>query len=50
MSFLNLYASHVMSSLTPPYCPCTTSKGKCDKYTKQVSKGNLLVEVRTTML
>jgi hypothetical protein len=39
----------VRSSLTPPCCPYTTSKGEGGKYPKQVSKGDLLVEVWTAL-
>jgi hypothetical protein len=37
----------VRSSLTPPCYPYTTSKGEGGKYPKQVSKGDLPVEVWT---
>jgi hypothetical protein len=47
--FSTLSASHVRSSLTPPCCPYTTSKGEGGKYPKQVSKGDLPEEVWTTL-
>jgi hypothetical protein len=49
-NFSSLNASHVRSSLTPPYCPYTTSKGEGGKYPKQVSKADLPVEVWTALL
>jgi len=45
-----LSASPMGSSLTPPYFPYTTSKGEGGKYTKQISKGDLLVEVWISLL
>jgi len=45
-----LKASPLRSSLTPPYNPYAISKGESGKYPKQVSNGDLLVDVCTTML
>jgi hypothetical protein len=48
--FFSLQCFSLVSSLTPPCCPYTTSKGEGGKYPKQVSKGDLLVEVWTALL
>jgi len=45
MNISTFNASLVVSSLTPPVYPYTTSKGEGGKYLKKVSKGDLLVEV-----
>lgn len=45
----SFYASYLLSSLTS-CCPYTTSKGKGGKYLKQVSNGDLLVEVWISLL
>jgi len=37
-------------SLAPPFYPYTTSKGEGGKYPKQVSNGDLPVEVCTALL
>jgi hypothetical protein len=43
-------ASLVVFSLTPPLCPYATSMGGGGKYLKQVSNGDLLVEIWTDLL
>jgi hypothetical protein len=48
--FFFFNASHVISSFTHPCFPYPTSKGESGKYPKQVSKGDLPVEVWTTLL
>jgi hypothetical protein len=49
--FFSLFsASPVRSSLTPPFFLYTKSKGEDGKYLKKVSKGDLPVEVWTTLL
>jgi len=49
MNYFSLKASPVRLSLTPG-CPYTTSIGEANKYLKQVSNGDLLVEVFIDLL
>jgi hypothetical protein len=47
---ISSFSYHVAPSFSPPCFPCTTCWGIGGKYLKQVSNGNYLVEVWTTML
>jgi hypothetical protein len=50
MNISSFKASPVVSSLAPPCYQYTTSKNEGGKYPRQVSKGNLLVEVLIALL